>query len=206
MQGRTLRSMPRQLCEAFTVRCQLERSRASRSVAATVSDDVGDAGDSGGGNTRMGGSIASLDRLERSIKAQTIQRQIREADFALIGNQESWRAAADVLSVLRGRERAPLPDEDIKDILPWIPPRAVCHVEVGSIFNTKIGKTRIGSAKIVGTKAHGLYIDSFIPPDRLEAAYVHENIARVRAAAACAITAGANIVSLGLFNSITTEF
>src|SRR5256886_4087633 len=53
------------------------------------------------------------------------------------------------------------------------------HVDVGSI---------------VGTKARGLYIDSFIPPDRLEAAYVHENIARVRGAAACAIQAGAKIV------------
>jgi predicted amino acid dehydrogenase len=111
-------------------------------------------------------------------------------DFALIGHQESWRAAADVLSVLRGPQRAPLPDDEIKDILPWIPPRAVCHVEVGSI---------------TGAKACGLYIDSFIPPDRFEAAYVHENIARVRAAAACAINAGAKIVSLGGFSSILIE-
>jgi len=118
-----------------------------------------------------------------------------EIDFALIGHQESWRAAADVLAVLRGPERTPLPDDEIKDILPWIPPRAVCHVEVGSIIRTKSG----------GAKARGLYIDSFIPPDRLEAAYVHENIARVRAAAACAIKAGAKIVSLGGFSSILVE-
>jgi len=113
-----------------------------------------------------------------------------EVDFALIGHQESWRAAADVLAVLRGPEGTPLPDDEIRDILPWIPPRAVCHVEVGSI---------------VGVKARGLYIDCFIPPDRLEAAYVHENIARVRAAAACAIQAGAKIVSLGGFSSILIE-
>jgi fatty aldehyde-generating acyl-ACP reductase len=113
-----------------------------------------------------------------------------DVDFALIGHQESWRAAADVLAVLRGPGRTPLPDDEIKDILPWIPPRAVCHVEVGSI---------------VRAKARGLYIDSFIPPDRLEAAYVHENIARVRAAAACAIRAGAKIVSLGGFSSILIE-
>jgi fatty aldehyde-generating acyl-ACP reductase len=118
-----------------------------------------------------------------------------DIDFALIGHQESWRAAADVLAVLRGPERTRLPDDEIRDILPWIPPRAVCHVEVGSVFNTKIG----------GAKARGLYIDSFIPPDRLEAAYVHENIARVRAAAACAIKAGAKIVSLGGFSSILIE-
>jgi fatty aldehyde-generating acyl-ACP reductase len=118
-----------------------------------------------------------------------------DIDFALIGHQESWRAAADVLAVLRGPERTRLPDDEIRDILPWIPPRAVCHVEVGSVCSTKIG----------GAKARGLYIDSFIPPDRLEATYVHENIARVRAAAACAIKAGAKIVSLGGFSSILIE-
>jgi len=128
-----------------------------------------------------------------------------DVDFALIGHQESWRAAADVLAVLRGPERTPLPDDEIKDILPWIPPRVVCHVEVGSIVNGKAGSANIAGAKIVGAKARGLYIDSFIPPDRLEAAYVHENIARVRAAAACAIKAGAKIVSLGGFSSILIE-
>ncbi len=113
-----------------------------------------------------------------------------DLDFALIGHQESWRAAADVIAVLRGPDRTPIPDDEIKDILPWIPPRAVCHVDIESI---------------AGTKARGLYIDSFIPPDRLEAAYVHENIARVRSAAACAIKAGAKIVSLGGFSSILIE-
>lgn len=128
----------------------------------------------------MGDSVASLVRRERTV----------DIDFALIGHQESWRAAADVLAVLRGPERTRLPDDEIKDILPWIPPRAVCHVDVGSIERAK---------------ARGVYIDSFIPPDRLEAAYVHENIARVRAAAACAINAGAKIVSLGGFSSILIE-
>jgi len=40
MQGWTLRSLPRQLCEAITVRGQLVGSRASRSVAATVSENA----------------------------------------------------------------------------------------------------------------------------------------------------------------------
>jgi fatty aldehyde-generating acyl-ACP reductase len=111
-------------------------------------------------------------------------------DFALIGHQESWQAASDVLSVLRGPEYPPLPDDEIKDILPWIPPRTVCHVDVESI---------------TGAKARGLYIDSFIPPDRLDAASTHDNLARVRAAAACAIKAGAKIVSLGGFSSILIE-
>ena len=128
----------------------------------------------------MGGSVASV-----SGRAPAV-----EVDFALIGHQESWRSAADVLAVLRGSERTALPDDEIRDILPWIPPRAVCHVEVGSN---------------AGATARGLYIDSFIPPDRLGPAYVHENVARVRGAAPCAINGGAKIVSLGGFSSILIE-
>ena len=139
----------------------------------------------------MGDSVAGVATPARTIGADLPL----SVDFALIGHQESWRAAADVLAVLRGPERTPLPDDEIKDILPWIPPRAVCHVDIGSIIRTKSA----------GTRARGLYIDSFIPPDRLETAYVHENIARVRKAAACAIKAGAKIVSLGGFSSILIE-
>jgi len=113
-----------------------------------------------------------------------------DLDFALVGHQDSWRAVADVLGVLRGSERVPLPDDEIRDIFPWIPPRAICQVEVESIL---------------GSTAHGIYIDSFIPPDRLDAVCVRENLARVRAAAACAIHAGARIVSLGGFSSILIE-
>jgi fatty aldehyde-generating acyl-ACP reductase len=132
----------------------------------------------------MGNSVAGVTGRTRTIELDL------GLDFALIGHQESWRAAADVLAVLRGPEHMPLPDDEIKDILPWIPPRAVCHVEVAS--------TR-------GGKARGVYIDSFIPPDRLDAGCVHDNIARVRGAAACAINAGARIVSLGGFSSILIE-
>src|SRR5260370_10812180 len=127
----------------------------------------------------MGDAVAGVTTRTRTI----------ETDFALIGHQESRRAAADVLAVLRGPERTPLPDDEIKDILPWIPPRAVCHVDIGSI---------------AGAKARGLYIDSFIPPDRLEAAYVHETIARVRKAAAWSLPAVANIVSLRYFSPLLT--
>src|SRR5260370_18751267 len=174
MQGWTLRSVPKQLCEALIVSGQLERSSASWRVAAAVSEDARHSRGTRGGHTRVGGSTAGV----------ASQRRTTDVEFALVGHQESWRAAADVLALLRGREHPPLPDDEIEDIFPWIPPRAVCRVEVRSI---------------VGAKARGLYIDSFIPPDRLEAAYVHDNITRVRGAAAYAIKAGAKIVSLGGF-------
>ena len=111
-------------------------------------------------------------------------------DFALIGHQESWRAAADVVTALRGPDRAPIPDDEIEEILPWIPPRTVCRVKA---FSTQ------------GSSASGLYIDSFIPPDRLDAAHLHDNLARVRQAAACAIREHAGIASLGGFSSILIE-
>jgi fatty aldehyde-generating acyl-ACP reductase len=111
-------------------------------------------------------------------------------DFALIGHQERWRAAADVFAVLRGPRYPSLPDDEIKDIFPWIPPRAICHVDARSI---------------VGAQARGVYIDSFIPPDRLEAHHLRDNLARVRGAASCAIKTGAKIVSLGGFSSILIE-
>jgi fatty aldehyde-generating acyl-ACP reductase len=133
----------------------------------------------------MGCATASVTVRER----RTPERRT-EIDFALIGHQESWRAAANVLAVLRGAERTRLPDDEIREIFPWIPPRAVCNVEVASA---------------TGAKARGLYIDCFISPDRLDCQYFHDNIGRVRAAAACAINRGARIVSLGGFSSILIE-
>jgi len=121
---------------------------------------------------------------------RAVARLAPPVDFALVGHPESWRAAADVFSALRGPEHTPLPDDELKDILPWIPPRVVCHVEAKSI---------------AGASASGVYIDSFIPPDRLDHACARENLTRVRAAAASAINAGARIVSLGGFSSILIE-
>jgi fatty aldehyde-generating acyl-ACP reductase len=111
-------------------------------------------------------------------------------DFALVGHQESWRAASDVLAILRGPDRSPIPDDEVPEILPWIPPRAVCRIEARSVLDAK---------------AHGLYIDSFIPPDRLDSSFLRENLGRVREAAAYATRVGAKIVSLGGFSSILIE-
>jgi predicted amino acid dehydrogenase len=111
-------------------------------------------------------------------------------DFALLGHQESWRAACDVMSLLRGPAYSPIPDDEVPNILPWIPPRTVCRIEARSVL---------------GPKVQGIYIDSFIPPDRLDSPFLQENLGRVRAAAAYASKEGAKIVSLGGFNSILIE-
>ena len=74
-----------------------------------------------------------------------------QVDFALVGHPENWRAAAEVFSALRGPERTPLPDDEIKDIIPWIPPRAVCRVEVKS--------TAGADAHRFDEKLHRLHLD-----------------------------------------------
>jgi len=111
-------------------------------------------------------------------------------DFALIAHFETWDRAAAAMSLLRGPERPPVSLEDIRDILPWIPPRTSSRVTVGSSQ---------------GHQVRGVYIDSFIPPDRLDRRFLRENLARVREAAQCAIREGARIVALGGFSSILLE-
>jgi fatty aldehyde-generating acyl-ACP reductase len=114
---------------------------------------------------------------------------VSSPDFALIGHLESWGAAAAVLSALRGPQ-TPIPQQDLEEILPWLPPRVVCHISIGSSR---------------GSVARGVYIDSFIPPDRLDVRFLRENLVRVREAAECAICEGAKIVALGGFSSILLE-
>ncbi len=113
-----------------------------------------------------------------------------QLDFALITHFETWDRAAAVISLLRGPERPPISREDVREILPWIPPRTSSRVTVGSSQ---------------GHIVHGVCVESFIPPDRLERRYLRENLARVREAAQAAIREGARIVTLGGFSSILLE-
>jgi fatty aldehyde-generating acyl-ACP reductase len=112
------------------------------------------------------------------------------SDFALITHFETWDRAAAAISLLRGWDRPPISIEDIRDILPWIPPRASSRVTVGSSQ---------------GRQVHGVCIESFIPPDRLDRRFLRENLARVREAAQVAVRDGARIVTLGGFSSILLE-
>ena len=111
-------------------------------------------------------------------------------DFALIGHLEDWDAAAAVVGALRGSDLPPIPDNELRDIVPWLPPRTVCRVLVRST---------------TGVTAEGIYIESFIPPDRLDASFLQENLARVREAAQYATKEGAAVATLGGFSSILLE-
>lgn len=115
---------------------------------------------------------------------------MRSLDFALIGHPETWDAVTAVLSALRGPDRGPVSREDVEALVPWLPPRPICRMTVRS--------TR-------GTEARGVYVDAFLPPDRLGPEFLRENLQRVRAAAECVVREGARITSLGGFSSILFE-
>lgn len=111
-------------------------------------------------------------------------------DFALIGHLEDWDAAASVVSALRGRDLPRIPSDELRTIVPWLPPRTVCRVVVQSA---------------AGVEARGIYIDTFIPPDHLGDRFLHENLGRVRDAAQYAVKEGAGVAALGGFTSILLE-
>jgi fatty aldehyde-generating acyl-ACP reductase len=111
-------------------------------------------------------------------------------DFALIGHLEDWDAAASVVSALRGRDLPPIPADELRTIVPWLPARTVCRVVVRSA---------------AGVEARGIYIDTFIPPDRLDNRFLRENLGRVREAAQYAAKEGAGVATLGGFTSILLE-
>ena len=111
-------------------------------------------------------------------------------DFAVIGHPETWDRAAAIISKLRGPGLPPIPLEDIREIIPWIPPRTC---------------SRVTMLSAQGHEVRGLYIDAFIPPGELEVHFLRQNLNRVRDAATCAVQQGARIVALGGFSSILLE-
>jgi fatty aldehyde-generating acyl-ACP reductase len=111
-------------------------------------------------------------------------------DFAVIGHQDSWQNITAFVNCIRGLELESLPTEKIKDIFPFIPPRDLFRVKVKS-------KT--------GAEINGVYIDTFINPDKLDARFSRSNIHKVTKAALHAQKLGAKIVTLGGFTSIVLE-
>ena len=77
-------------------------------------------------------------------------------DFALIGHQESWEQTSRFVHTLRTPDKPALSVDTLRDIVPWIPPRRVMHLRVGSVPD--------------GGTVNGVYIETFITPDELGAA------------------------------------
>jgi fatty aldehyde-generating acyl-ACP reductase len=122
--------------------------------------------------------------------APAVDHRPAKAQFALIGHLDSWEKTAAVVQALRGGERHPISVRDVREIVPFLPPRTVCRVTVFS---------RDGSS------AHGVYVDAFLSPDRLEEGSAREKIHRIREAASYARREGALVAALGGFSSIVLE-
>lgn len=110
--------------------------------------------------------------------------------FALIGHLDSWEKTEAVVRTLRGGIGRPISLRDVREIVPFLPPRTVCRV---TVFSTD------------GSCAHGVYVDAFLSPDRLCEGSVREKIRRIREAASCAHREGASVAALGGFSSIVLE-
>jgi len=111
-------------------------------------------------------------------------------DFAVIGHQDSWQSIAAFVNSMRRPDQEKLSAAQIKTSYPFIPPRDVFRVKVKSAD---------------GTEINGVYIETFIDPDKLEAGFARANMQKVMRAAAWAKKMGARIVALGGFTSIVLE-
>lgn len=111
-------------------------------------------------------------------------------DFAVVGHQDSWKNIAAFVNSLRNKSQGDLSLEKIKNIFPFIPARDLFRVKVNS-------KT--------GASINGVYIDTFIDPDKLNTSYLLSNIKKVHDGIACAKKMGAKVVALGGFTSIVLE-
>jgi predicted amino acid dehydrogenase len=111
-------------------------------------------------------------------------------DFAAIGHQDNWDRITAFVNHVRGSVYGPLTVEKIKGIFPYFPPRDVFHVRVRSS---------------TGKEVRGVYIDTFIDPDKLGTRFTKANITKVMQASTHAIGLGPRIVTLGGFTSIVLE-
>jgi fatty aldehyde-generating acyl-ACP reductase len=115
----------------------------------------------------------------------------RATDFALLGHQETWAQIEGIVGALRDPARGALDARTIREVVPWIPPRVVARMTVGS--------------HPAGHTVHGVYIDTFITPDDLASGERGALLRKVREGVACAEREGARLVALGGFTSIVLE-
>ena len=119
-----------------------------------------------------------------------MDRTSASLDFAAIGHQDNWKNISAFVNSIRTADQEKLTCEKIKNIYTFIPSRELFKVKVRS-------KT--------GTEINGMYIETFIDPDKLCTEFTRANIGKVMSAASRANKMGFNIVTLGGFTSIVLE-
>ncbi|MBD0831577.1 hypothetical protein [Aestuariibaculum sediminum] len=111
-------------------------------------------------------------------------------DFAIIGHQESWQSITSFINGIRNASIEPLPVDKIKDVFGFMPPRDLFKITLKS-------KT--------GNEVNGVFIETFIDPDKLSARYLKTNISKVKKAISLASKLNAKLATLGGFTSIVLE-
>jgi fatty aldehyde-generating acyl-ACP reductase len=111
--------------------------------------------------------------------------------FAVIGHQESWSQIAAVYRAIRSPDLAPLTDAELREVVPWIPPRTISRFHV--------------AADPAADPVAGIYIDTFITPNELALGPIRPLLAKVRDGIRAAEREGARVATLGGFTSILLE-
>lgn len=111
--------------------------------------------------------------------------------FAAIGHLESWDQINAVYRAMRPPSLAPLSDSELRELVPWIPPRTVTRFHV--------------AAAPAAHPVSGIYVDTFLTPDDLALGPTRHLLARVDAAIRAAEREGARVATLGGFTSILLE-
>ncbi|MEO6132496.1 MAG: hypothetical protein ABIQ02_11655 [Saprospiraceae bacterium] len=119
-----------------------------------------------------------------------MDRSSASLDFAAIGHQDNWHTITSFVNDLRVGDLEMLSMEKIRNIFSFIPPRVLFKVKVMSE---------------TGAEINGVYIETFIDPDKLDAQSVRTNITKVKSAISLATRLGARMVALGGFTSILLE-
>ena len=111
-------------------------------------------------------------------------------DFAVIGHQDNWQNIQSLINVMRTSELEELTICKIKGIYDYIPPRGIFRMHVKSPN---------------GLEINGLYIDTFIAPDKLDAQNLRKNIQKVKDAVMVAHNLNIKMTILGGFTSLLLE-
>lgn len=112
-------------------------------------------------------------------------------DFAALGHQENWGQIAAIVGTMRTPPRLPLTDAELREVVPWIPPRTVSRLHVAAAQD---------SAAVAG-----IYIETFITPDELAMRPTRRILEKVRDGVKAAEREGVRVVTLGGFTSILLE-
>jgi fatty aldehyde-generating acyl-ACP reductase len=111
--------------------------------------------------------------------------------FGAIGHQDTWEKVQQFVNTIRElKSAAHLSLEQIKNVYGFIPPRR--------LFDVTMQSTK-------SISCNGVYVETFIAPDELDAKHLRSNLCKVKEACQYAARLQIPVVGLGGFSSIILE-